>query len=102
MESAGSSDVSAGTGARATDGEEAKREFRGTVVKIEPGNFFREMDVSHYSVHFECPGSSRPSSRILTLEPRQDFSAARTFMKPVPEANVLSDAQNEQRAATRA
>ena len=41
MESAGSSDVSAGTGARATDGEEAKREFRGTVVKIEPGLFQR-------------------------------------------------------------
>ena len=94
--------ISADTGARATDGEEAKREFRGTVVKIEPGNFFREMDVSHCSVHFECPGSSRPSSRISTIKPRQDASSARTFMKPVPEANVLSDAQNEQRAATRA
>ena len=63
MESAGSSDVSAETGARATDGEEAKREFRGTVVKIEPGNFFREMSVSH-SVHFGCPSSILPDSRI--------------------------------------
>ena len=49
------------TGARATDGEEAKREFRGTVVKIEPGNFFREMSVSH-SVHFGLPDLVFPSS----------------------------------------
>ena len=55
--------MSAESGARATDGEEAKREFRGTVVKIEPGNFFREMSVSH-SVHFGYPSSILPDSRI--------------------------------------
>ena len=83
-----------------TDGEEAKREFRGTVVKIEPGIFQRNNFYFSLEPHWQ-PSSFHQSSRILTLEPRQARFGGPTFMKPVTEDNSLSDEQNAQRAATR-
>ena len=86
------------------DGEEAKaHEFRGTVVKIEPGELFqKEMHFSHsvqlWPSRFGIPSRAQLLGVAHLYQNRVEGCHARTFMKPDPETPVLSSLRRAKRA----